>query len=740
MVPYYAKSVLSNGSQPTVREHMGDVAKYAADYGQEIGAAEAARIAGLFHDFGKYSKTFQEGVLHGIASADHAVCGAAFLYLYVRSKPSYFPVLEVISAHHTSLIEYGMLEQFFKSILKSSNRITAPSGKESALTKEEFQGAVKQFKTDFPGFHTFPRLELPYAQDAGNLESMLFTRMLFSCLVDSDYSVSIREEHPDYMETSEQIDFQPEKLLEKLYEKRDAIRRRAGRNCQAVNQIRDELFERCGTMGDLPAGLFTLTAPTGTGKTLALLHFALRHCLATGKRRIILVLPFLTLAEQNAAVYKEIVPNILVDHSQQDLSDEEREFSARWRVPFILTTSVKFFESLFSSKPADCRKLHSIANSVIIFDEAQSLPPELTTATLRAVNELCRTYHCSMVFSTATQPDFAALPGLHWNPTEMNPDNPKMYQALRRTNLTWLLDQPTSFDRIAEEMSKENSVCTIVNLRRHAAALFRKLKDRCPADTVFFLTTDLCMSHRRRIVRQINDRLNSGQPCRVVATQCIEAGVDFDFDVLYRALAPLDSIIQAAGRCNRNGRLTDGGSVWIFEPEDDGRLYPSDFYEAAAMTVKTLSLRHPIDIHDPSQIQEYYQELFRDAKDKKALTEAILDRDFEKTGREYQMIGSRGAQVIVPYQKESVLFQSICKMARTNGVTPKLLHEAAGILVTVHRSDALEQFAEPLYFPRKHGEQKEAGIYVLRSQYESCYTDGMGLQLPEREPACGFFW
>lgn len=279
-----------------------------------------------------------------------------------------------------------------------------------------------------------------------------------------------------------------------------------------------------------------------------------------------------------------------------------------------------------------------------------------------------------------------------------------------------------------------------MNLRRHAAALFRKLKDRCPADTVFFLTTDLCMSHRRRIVRQINDRLNSGQPCRVVATQCIEAGVDFDFDVLYRALAPLDSIIQAAGRCNRNGRLTDGGSVLIFEPEDDGRLYPSDFYEAAAMTVKTLSLRHPIDIHDPSQIQEYYQNLFRDAKDKKALTEAILDRDFEKTGREYQMIGSRGAQVIVPYQKEPVLFQSICEMARTNGVTPKLLHEAAGILVTVHRSDALEQFAEPLYFPRKHGEQKEAGIYVLRSQYESCYTDGMGLQLPEREPACGFFW
>ena len=134
MVPYYAKSVLSNGSQPTVREHMGDVAKYAADYGQEIGAAEAARIAGLFHDFGKYSKKFQEGVLHGMASADHAICGAAFLYLYVRSKPSYFPVLEVISAHHTSLIEYGMLEQFFKSILKSSNRITAPSGKESALT------------------------------------------------------------------------------------------------------------------------------------------------------------------------------------------------------------------------------------------------------------------------------------------------------------------------------------------------------------------------------------------------------------------------------------------------------------------------------------------------------------------------------------------------------------------------------------------------------------------------------
>lgn len=204
------------------------------------------------------------------------------------------------------------------------------------------------------------------------------------------------------------------------------------------------------------------------GKTLALLHFALRHCLKHGKKQIIIVLPFLTLAEQNAKTYSEIIPNVLVDHSQSDLPEEARELAARWSAPVIITTSVRFFEALFSDRPAVCRKLHNIANSVVAFDEAQSLPANLTSATLRAVNELCRRYHTAMVFSTATQPDFAARGDLNWTPREILPEHRELFEALRRADVEWRLEHETPLEAIAEEMAGHDSVCTIVNLRRHA--------------------------------------------------------------------------------------------------------------------------------------------------------------------------------------------------------------------------------------------------------------------------------
>ena len=215
-----------------------------------------------------------------------------------------------------------------------------------------------------------------------------------------------------------------------------------------------------------------------------------------GKQRIIIVLPFLTLAEQNAEIYENIVSDVLIDHSQSDLPDEARELAARWSAPVIISTSVRFFEALFSDRPADCRKLHNIADSVVVFDEAQSLPVNLTTSTLRAVNELCSRYHTTMVFSTATQPDFAARKDLDWTPREIIPENKKMFAALRRTEIEWRLDRKTPLETVAEEMSPLDSVCTIVNLRRHARQIADALYQSCPKNTVFFLTTDLCPAHR----------------------------------------------------------------------------------------------------------------------------------------------------------------------------------------------------------------------------------------------------
>ena len=263
---------------------------------------------------------------------------------------------------------------------------------------------------------------------------MLYTRLLFSCLVDADYTASAMNDDSTYLDRAEDSCFDPQMLLEKLYAYCSDIRQ-ASTADKTPNRYRDQVFEQCGNMGDAPEGLYTLTAPTGTGKTLALLHFALRHCLKHGKKQIIIVLPFLTLAEQNAKTYSEIIPNVLVDHSQSDLPEEARGTGRQMERTGHHHHLCPLFEALFSDRPAVCRKLHNIANSVVVFDEAQSLPANLTSATLRAVNELCRRDHTAMVFSTATQPDFAARGDLNWTPREILPEHRELFEALRRVDV-----------------------------------------------------------------------------------------------------------------------------------------------------------------------------------------------------------------------------------------------------------------------------------------------------------------
>lgn len=564
---------------------------------------------------------------------------------------------------------------------------------------------------------------------------MLYTRMLFSCLVDADYTASAMNEDDTYLALAEDEAFDPQALLKKLYAYRNGIKARSTAE-QTLNVCRDQVFEQCGKMGREPEGLYTLTAPTGTGKTLAMLHFALQHCLQHGKKRIIVVLPFLTLAEQSAETYANIIPNVLIDHSQSDLPEEARELAARWSAPVIITTSVRFFEALFSDRPTVCRKLHNIANSVVLFDEAQSLPAELTSATIRTVNELCSRYHTTMVFSTATQPDFGACEGLQWRPREILPENEKLFAALQRVAVEWRLKADTPLETIAEEMALRDSVCVIVNLRRHARKIAESLSRLCPEDTVFFLTTNLCPAHRSRQIEIIRRRLKEKLPCRVVATQCIEAGVDLDFDTMYRALAPLEAIVQAAGRCNRNG-CAAAGQVIVFRPTDSSRMpYPDDRYNNAATIV--WEKRPPFSIHDPNDIREYYRQVFSDAHDKKDLTDAINEyRDFKKTAAQYKLVDNTGSRVIVPYDGEWERYRHIAEQARQQGLTAALLREAAPITVTCFVKE-ISTYAEEIPYARRgrgHSFEQTAGsnIYLLRPQFEDLYSAQLGLYLPQEE-------
>ena len=778
---FYAKSE-HNGIQPTVRDHLAAVAEAAGQFAAAFDCEREAYFAGLFHDFGKYSQSFQDVLKHKRDGIDHAVCGAVVLNQNCRSAKTgklrhsaWKPIIEAINGHHDGLRDYESIYSFLKEIIRGKEIFLNNKKRPALIGVEEYQAAYDRFCGDFAHSPCFPLPKLkPLPEEFKRRENpdligrMLYTRMLFSCLVDADYSISASDEDPRYLRRTTNDNFNPEIFLEKLHAYRRTLHAESGANSN-INHIRDSLFIHCGDVGEhMPEGLFTLSAPTGTGKTLALLHFALRHCsekhaalfpAERPKRRIILVLPFLTLADQSADIYQKIFPpdTVLIDHSQSNLPDEARDFANRWSVPIIITTTVKFFESLFASCPTDCRKLHHIANSVILFDEAQSLPPQVTQCTLQSVNELCLRYHCTMVFSTATQPTFEEIPHLSWwKPREILPKDGELsptvlYHTLRRVRVDWRLDSPISLEALAVEMSKQDSVCAIVNLRSHARKLYRNLRALCLEEEIFFLTTDLCPAHRRETVRAIQERLRAGKTCRVVATQCIEAGVDLDFDAMYRALAPLDAIIQAAGRCNRNGRLNSGGQVTVFIPDEE-LLYPGNWYFNAAECVKSLAEqyknvkyltdRYGIDIDDREHIRQYYASLLWNTRDKPELTRALNNCNFQETDKQYKLIDQQYVcRVLVPYSplkadKEHDLFQFVAQVVRREGgvMTKELMkaiRKANPVIVSTMRPDKIADYVEPLYFIDRDGVKTSSGYYLLSTQWEKLYDLRMGLQLPD---------
>ena len=732
---YYAKSAAKDGKQETLREHLTAVKELCETYGKDFEAEKATGICGLLHDFGKYGLPFQkvlEGTQQGI---DHASAGAAFLY--ASGKKAFRPLIEAIAAHHSELVSQEDLSGVLESVLRNDGPVTTLCGKQAALSGiKAYQEAAKAFQADFPDYR-LPAAKslLPQPPLIGQEDSMLYTRMLFSCLVDADYTASAA------VPPEEPADLDPAACLQRLYIHCNALRENSKAD-SLLNEYRDQLFEQCGQAGEQDGRLFTLTAPTGTGKTLALLHFALRHCQHTGKRRIIVVLPFLSLIEQTAHEYRKIIPQVAEDHSQSKLPEEMREHIARWDQPFLITTSERFFESLFANHPADCRKLHNIANSVILFDEAQSLPISLLIPTLNAVKELCTRYGCSMVFSTATQPDYTGLRDFLWPAAELLPKHQAFYEALRRTKIRWEIDTATPLEEIAERMKQSSNVCAIINLRAHARKLYRALAERCPEDEIFLLSTDLCPAHRTKMIQTIRRRQKEHLPCRVVSTQCIEAGVDLDFAQMYRALAPLEAIIQAAGRCNRNGEAVYG-EVCVFFPAEE-RLYPDSHYENGANIVRAMQKKQVIDIHDPECIRRYYGQLyglFRGDAKSRALDKAIAERDFPEAAARYRLIQQRGFRVIVPYAEERQVYERIRAEGLQSGLTKALLREAAPLMVTCYDQKLVEQICEPLCFAgKKRSEQWESPYYIVLSGQDDCYHPKMGLCLPDGQQLQSIFW
>ena len=746
---YYAKSLLPNGKQPTVAEHCQNVANLAEYFGRDLGMKSAPFLSGLVHDFGKYGSKFQ-GVLSGNWShIDHAVGGACYLYTSsgMPKKRIIQAMIEAVNGHHDGLVEYELLEGKIKDLLSGTNNNSHADGKESSLIgSDEFNRAIAEFNKDHPSMGS---LKFPKPPSFDPISSMLFTRMLFSCLIDADYSISAGEKNPQYLDEAyldsvrgKTYDFSS--MLARLYDY--CQKNFADADSESViNKIRHEVFQDCGDAGDGESGLYSLTAPTGSGKTLALLHFALRQCLSQGKKRIIIVLPFLSLMEQNADIYRKICPDLIEDHSQSRLNDEERNLASRWNAPLTPTTSVRFFESLFSRRPTDCRKLHHVADSVVIFDEAQSLPADLAFFSLQAINELCQRYHTTMLFSTATQPNYENLKDLPWQTREIIPEPQKLYDKLHRVEVDWHIDNKAkiSLEDIAAEMSQNENVCAIVNLRKHARKLYSLLKERSPETETFLLTTDLCAASRRKAIKEISQRLKEHLPCRVVATQCIEAGVDFSFRLMFRALAPLDAILQAAGRCNRHGEYPGGGRLCVFIPNEEGDLYPDNWYGDAASKVQTLQFEECIDINNLEHLKKYYALLFADNPRGKSVEKALEAYSYKQVDETFRMIKNDGLRVIVPVDPSRdpssdlkdchMSYRQIREQLLNHGLTKSLMRETAAITVQVSRScnSQLQDVAEVLYYSKNGRPQKDrvSEFYILCPQYEKLYDERLGLQI-----------
>ena len=459
-------------------------------------------------------------------------------------------------------------------------------------------------------------------------------RMVFSCLIDADRLDSAFWEKmgEDTVKLSKPaLPLDADALLANVIAER--AHKRDANPSSPMTDVRNRIFDACVSSAESSKGFFSLTVPTGGGKTLAGMAFALAHAKRHGLRRIIVVIPYLSIIEQNAAEYRRVLdPDnkgiVLECHSSAKPRDNDMDeevsslelVSENWDAPVIVTTSVQLLESLFAASPSRARKLHNIADSVVLFDEVQTLPTHLLAPVLSVFRELVANYGVSFVFSSATQPAFRKSSSLADGFTseeirEIAPKPDVVYKTLRRVNYSFEPDL-MDWDELADRLTTQPQCLCVVNLTRHAREIWDKLNDKITDSNLkpIHLSSAMCPAHRLAVIRHIRRTLKAGRPCRVISTQLIEAGVDVDFPVVWRAMGPLDSIVQVAGRCNREGKLTKFGTVHIFTPKDNklpGGIYNTATGQAAVTLAKLGPQAGEELACNPAIFMDYFSALFQ---------------------------------------------------------------------------------------------------------------------------------
>ena len=654
--------------EQSIKEHLEGTAERAGEFAEKFGKKEWGYCCGMLHDIGKYSEEFQRKIQEDTNDrVDHATAGAQVC----KERGGYYSILSYcIAGHHAGLPDYG------NTAMSSS---LCGRWKKRICDYHAYKDEIK-----IPKLDTDP---IVFSKDR-NMDFALgtFIRMLYSCLVDADFLdtesfMKNGDTGRNSGESMETLQNRLEKHISEWLKNTDT---------DTINGRRTEILKNCIKEGKQKEGIFRLTVPTGGGKTLASLAFALEHAVKNHKDRIIYVIPYTSIIEQNAQVFREILgeDNVLENHCNVDYESSE-EFkpmqlaSENWDKPVVVTTNVQFFESLFANKSSKCRKLHNIANSVVILDEAQMLPMDYLKPCTAMLQELVDGYRTSIVLCTATQPTLDAFFRENALIKELCPRMEEQFQFFQRVNYQNL--GKIRWDDLLEKLKRENNALCIVNTKKAAQMIYKEID----GEGIYHLSTSMYPKHRKRVLKKIRERLKNNEKCIVISTSLVEAGVDLDFARVYRQIAGLDSMIQAAGRCNREGkRKLSDSMVYIFDLEES---YPVQS-QRQQMDVSKGILQDYADIADLKAITDYFTRLYHyrgTSLDKKKIMDEFqkMECNFAKVAKEFRLIEENTRMIFIKREPEA---DELLQELRIKGVTRERMRKAGQYCIQVYDNEKSE--------------------------------------------------
>ncbi|MGQ9644302.1 MAG: CRISPR-associated helicase Cas3', partial [Ignavibacterium sp.] len=696
-------------------EHLNSVSKIAGEFASEFGNKDWAELAGYLHDLGKYHPDWQKYIRRETGYYDenahienfpgrpnHSTAGAVLPFIKFKNSPAAKLLAYVIGGHHSGLPDWvGQLDQ---RIINEANKLNTSDIDIISQIEEAKEFINKNIPTSTPSIFR--------NNEKDSKEHLhLWVRLLFSCLVDADFLDTEK-----YMNNTVRGGYDS---IEQLKNKFDNYIQ-TKKSDSELNKKRNSILNQCIEKSKLQPGFFSLTVPTGGGKTLSSMAFALNHALHHNKKRIIVAIPYTSIIEQTAKVFKygsdideqiEILKaegkflfgeDQVVEHHSNIDPDEEtsknRLASENWDAPIIVTTNVQLFESLFANKTSACRKLHNIVNSIIILDEAQMLPPEYLKPILSVLKGLVKYFGVTILFMSATQPALKGKIGTEpvgftgvEDVTEIIDDPEKLAKDFKRVNIHFPkdLNKKSDWNDIAEQLKKHKQILCIVNTKNDC----RKLHSLMPEDA-YHLSTFMCGEERSERISEIKNKLKNGETVRVISTQLVEAGVDIDFPVVYRALSGLDSIAQAAGRCNRENKLTSGGKVVVFVPPNQS---PSGHLRKAEDACKSIIRNKNYQEFTPQLYTEYFKYFYSNLNTfDKADFESHLVKNasdfnfaFKEFAENFYLIDSRKQQSIIVYYESTKTGRSslpLIEQLKSSGPNKDLIRKLQRYTVNVYEN------------------------------------------------------